>query len=252
MEVVSKHEKSVLVTGATGSVGESVVRHFRRRYPECRLFGTYKSDLERAQAVGKECSAVMLPLNGSDASQLDALPSDVSILVNCAGVNLASTGVIETDRDVFERTYDVNLRLPVALVQKYLPFMVGQRWGRIVNVNSIWGIRGSVNNLSYNISKHGLTGLTRTVALEYFRHGVTVNDVCPGPIESRMMNAVIQRGAEARGVAFEEEHTRFCASLRMGRMVTPDEVAAVVLFVCSDEASGVNGAAIPIDGGMTI
>ena len=116
--------------------------------------------------------------------------------MNCAGLSsgkepAASVPVVE-----FDTLMNVNAHVPLVLTQRYLPSMLAAGFGRIINVNSIWGLRGSANNTAYTMSKHTLTGLTKSVAKDYGGSGVTCNEVSPGAVESRMMDRIV---ADVRG-----------------------------------------------------
>ena len=144
----------------------------------------------------------------------------------------------------------INLTAPFVLIQQFLPYMMRKKWGRIVNVSSIYGLRGVETNLPYTVSKHGLSGLTKTVAREYGAYGITCNEICPGPIRSRLLERVCADRAEASGVGLEEYMQEVEEELPTGKLVEASSVAEMALFLTSEAGESVNGASIVIDGGM--
>ena len=154
-----------------------------------------------------------------------------------------------SDRD-WAATLRVNLYAPFVLIRAYLPAMRQKGWGRIVNVGSIYSLRGVEGNLPYTVSKHGLSGLTKTVAKEYGRYGITCNEICPGPVESVMMRRIAERNQAAGTTTAEEYLSEVTSEIPSGRMAEPDEVAALTDFLTSAKASYLNGVSITLDGGL--
>jgi NAD(P)-dependent dehydrogenase (short-subunit alcohol dehydrogenase family) len=146
-------------------------------------------------------------------------------------------------------TIAINLLAPFRLCQQCLPFMVEQGYGRIVNVGSIYAERGCSNNSSYNVSKHGLLGLTRSLAHEYASHGIAVNQVDPSAVESAMMNRIAARNVEqGKAKSTGEYLDGVREAIPAGRMADPKDIAAGVIYLV-EQSGFVTGAALPIDGG---
>lgn len=171
----------------------------------------------------------------------EARAGRVDILINVAGGSAPGL-IAELDTAVWDRLYALNVRSTVIACRAVLPAMRRQGGGSIVNMASISGLRGDPGWAAYNSAKAAIINLTQCLAWEVGRHGIRANVVCPGPIASpRMLGSLPDHGVMA---AFD----RACAIGRMGR---PEEAAAAILFLASDEASFVTGAALVVDGGLT-
>jgi 3-oxoacyl-[acyl-carrier protein] reductase len=161
------------------------------------------------------------------------------VLVASAGVNRDGL-IAKYPTSEWERTLGVNLSGVFLCVRAALPGMLKARWGRLVAVSSAAGLRGNAGQAAYTASKHGVIGFVRTVANEYGSRGITANVVCPGFIETDMISDLLERSRQ-------EVETQIPA----GRVGTPEEAAAVIRFLASEEASYVNGAVLAVDGGLT-
>jgi 3-oxoacyl-[acyl-carrier protein] reductase len=172
------------------------------------------------------------------AEELRAAVPD--ILVNNAGINRLAP-FADTDPKEFQRIQRVNVYAPMLLCRAVLPGMREHRWGRIVNMSSIWGLRGRTGRASYSASKFAIDGLTASLASEAAADNVLANCVSPGPIATDML----------RGVLGEEGVKALVAQVPMGRLGTPEEVAALVAWLASPENTYISGQNIAIDGGFT-
>jgi len=171
----------------------------------------------------------------------------VEILVLNAGIGSAHERPIwEQDPAVWRETMAVNLDGPFQLARLAVPDMVEQGWGRIVAVSSTAGKIGGAAESAYDASKHGLLGLVRAVAQDVARFGITCNAVCPGWVRTTMAERSAASSAERRGITIEEVWAERSAAYPAGRVVTSEEVAAVIAFLASEEASGVSGEAVAV------
>ena len=175
---------------------------------------------------------------------------DFDIIVNNIGINISDELTHDVDNSIWHDTLNINLTAPFKVCKFYLPKMINKKWGRIININSIYGLRGVDYNSPYTASKHGLSGLTKTIAKEYAGDGITCNEICPGAIESELMDRIATRVAREDGISTEEFLSEVAKSYPAKRMALPREVSAIVLFLASSEASYINGASIPVDGGL--
>lgn len=237
---------SALVTGASRGIGAAIARALAREgWP---VGVNYRSDTERANAVVEQIEAAggrarALQGDVADRATADALFEaleeefgPVLVLVNNAGVRADGLSPQIDDED-WERVIDTNLSAAFRLTRRALRPMIRNRYGRVVNIASIvGGVRGNPGQANYAASKAGLVAMTRTVAAEVARRGVTVNAVAPGLIETDMTEGI---GANLL------EHV---PARRAG---TPDEVAECVRFLASDGAAYVTGVCLTVDGGLT-
>jgi NAD(P)-dependent dehydrogenase (short-subunit alcohol dehydrogenase family) len=172
----------------------------------------------------------------------------VDILVNNAGIAFAAP-IHRTPLAEWNRLMSVNATAAYLCVQAFLPAMLERHWGRVVNIASTAGLSGDRYISAYAASKHALVGLTRAAAAETAPYGVTVNAVCPGYLATEMTDASVGRIVEATGRSREDAWKALRDRNPQRRLLDPQEVAAAVLYLCSDAARGVNGEALVIDGG---
>jgi NAD(P)-dependent dehydrogenase (short-subunit alcohol dehydrogenase family) len=173
---------------------------------------------------------------------------EVDVLVNNAGVARSSLSW-KTDDELWRLTIDTNLAGTFYCMREALGPMIERRWGRVVNVASVAGKTGAPYISAYAASKHGVVGLTRSAALEVATYGVTVNAVCPGYVDTPMTDYSVATIVEKTGVGPDEARRRLEATSPQRRLITPEEVAFLVVALTREEARGVNGQAINLDGG---
>lgn len=203
-----------------------------------------KETVEAARALGGTAEALRLDVTDADEvaavfTEIQDALGPIGVLVNNAGMSRDGL-MLKYPPAALAQTLQTNLAGAFVCSQRALPGMLKQRWGRIVNMSSAVALRGNAGQTAYAASKAGLLGLTRSLAREVGRRGITVNAVCPGLIETDMTTGLS-----------EDARTSLVASTPAERLGTPQEVAAVVRFLASDEAAYVNGAVVAVDGGLT-
>jgi NAD(P)-dependent dehydrogenase (short-subunit alcohol dehydrogenase family) len=213
--------------------GETVAVEIREAGGEARFVA---ADVTRAAEVQAYVQAA-----------LDA-HGRIDCFFNNAGIEGRVAPIAEYDEAAFDAVIAVNLKGVFLGLRHVLPVMLRQQGGAVVNTASVAGLIGSSGLSAYVASKHGVIGLTKTAAGEVARHGVRVNAVCPGPIDTRMIHAIESQANPGDPALIAR---RYQAVIPVGRYGTAEEVANVVLFLCSDLASNVTGAQYVVDGGRT-
>jgi 3-hydroxybutyrate dehydrogenase len=238
----------VLITGGTGTLGEAIVAAFANAGH--RIHFQYHRNREAAERLRRDFGATGIAI---DFSREFEIPSgDFDVLINCAGIN-ESVELTDGVRPIaWEKMLRINVTVPFMLTQAVLPGMVKRGWGRLINIGSIYSLRGGTHRAPYVASKHALSGLTKVVAKEYAGSGVTCNEICPSAVDSRMINRIAEDRAVLRGTTTAAILDEYRSMSPSGRMGTADEVASVALYLAGPGAGFVNGASIPVDGGLVV
>jgi 3-hydroxybutyrate dehydrogenase len=240
--------KRAVVTGAASGIGAAVARRLAgagARVVVC------DRDREAAEVVAKEISGEVWYVDLATTDELADLRLRADILVNNAGVqHVAPTE--EFPPDQFAMMLRLMLEVPFLMSRACLPHMYDQGWGRIVNISSAHGLRASPYKAAYVSAKHGLEGLSKVVALEGASHGVTSNCVNPGYVRTPLVEKQIADQARVHELSEDDVVTQVLLSrTAIKRLIEPDEVAAAVQYLCSDDASFVTGTNLVIDGGWS-
>jgi 3-hydroxybutyrate dehydrogenase len=249
-------EKVALVTGAASGIGLAIARDLARKGVRVVL-----ADVDGAagQAAAAELpGSRFLHADLSDATASGwlvaatlAAEGHLDILVNNAGIQHVAP-ITEFPEAKWRQIIEIMLTAPFLLTQAALPGMYQRGWGRIVNIASVHALRASAYKSAYVAAKHGLLGLTRVTALEGAPQGVTCNAVCPSYVRTALVEKQIADQARIHGIPESEVVEKIMvAEAPIHRLLEPAEVAAYVAYLCSDEASGITGAAQVIDCGWT-
>jgi 3-oxoacyl-[acyl-carrier protein] reductase len=238
--------KFALVTGASGGIGGAAARALHGRGATVTLSGTRTGPLD---ALAGELGARVhvAPCDLSDGAAVEALPKKaaelmggVDILVNNAGITRDQLFMRMSDAD-WLAVLEVNLTSTMRLARGVLRGMMRARWGRIINISSIVGVTGNPGQANYAASKAGVIAMSKSLAAEVASRGITVNCVAPGFIATAMTEALT-----------EEQQARIAAQIPAGRMGTPEEIAAAVVYLASAEAAYVTGQTLHVNGGMAM
>ena|SRR5579859_3691500 len=245
------------VTGAGSGIGAASALALAGAGAKVTLLGRRRERLEAQARVISEQGGVAAP-EVLDVTDPGAVPDafqaaaeqfgPVDILVNNAG-DAESAPFGKTSLELFERLLRVNLTGAFLCTHAVLSDMLRAKRGRIVNIASTAGVKGYPYVSAYCASKHGLVGLTRSLALETAKTGVTVNAVCPGYTETELVEQAVARISAKTGRSPADARAELAANNPMGRMVTPEEVAATVLYLCLPSSAAITGQAIVVAGG---
>jgi len=238
--------KSALVTGASGGIGAGIARALHAQGASVGLSGTRREALDKLAAELGE-RAHVLPADLADPEAATTLITaaesalgKVDILVNNAGLTKDGLALRMSDAD-WAKVLDVDLAAPFRLSRAALKFMLRRKAGRIINIGSVVGSTGNPGQANYAAAKAGLLGLTKALAQEVASRGITVNLIAPGFIETPMTDAL----SDAQRAALAEK-------IPLGRLGSPADIAAAVVYLAADEAAWITGATLHINGGMAM
>ncbi len=238
--------KKALITGASGGIGGAIARALYAAGAEVALSGTREAPLaDLAGELGGR--AHVTPCNLSDRAAVAELPKQaieamggLDILVNNAGITRDNIFMRMKDEE-WDAVLEVNLTSAMRLSRAVMRPMMKARWGRIINIGSVVGTTGNAGQANYAAAKAGLVGLTKSIAQEVASRGITANVVAPGFIATPMTDALS-----------DDQKAAINAQIPAGRMGSPEEIAAAVLYLASDEAGYVTGATLHVNGGMAM
>ncbi|SMX48836.1 SDR family NAD(P)-dependent oxidoreductase [Maliponia aquimaris] len=248
-------DKIALITGGAAGIGLETARRFLSEGARVALVDLKDDDLA---AAARELGAgeAVLCVAADVSSDVDSARyvketldwgGRIDVFFNNAGIEGKVAPLIEQKIEDFDRVMAVNVRGAFLGLQHVLRVMIGQKSGSIINMSSIAGLQGSPNVAPYITSKHAVVGLTRAAAIEAGPSNVRVNSVHPSPINTRMMRALEEGFSPGHGEAVKAQ---LAASIPLGRYGESTDVAALVLFLASDEAAFITGAQYPVDGGL--
>ncbi len=248
--------KSAVVTGAASGIGRAIAETFASAGARVLLADVNATDGERVAASLQGCAFQLADIGSREdcrrlVDRAVELYGGVDILVNNAGLQRIHP-IEEFPEDEWESLIRIMLVGAFLLTKYAIPHMYRKGWGRIVNISSLHGLVASPYKSAYISAKHGLLGLTKTVALEAGAKGVTVNAICPSYVRTAIVEKQIADQAKVHGISEEEVVQRIMLEpAAIKRLLEPREIAAYALFLCSEDASGITGSAQVIDAGWT-
>lgn len=243
-------KRTALVTGGAGGIGEAIVR--RLCADSFTVIINYFSSEEKAKALSSElvlsgfdCFAVKADI--CDEKQVEAMISHIvertggiDVLVNNSGVALQKLFDLTTAEE-WNKIQSVNLTGTFNCAKAVVPHMLSKKYGRIINISSMWGQIGASCEVAYSSAKAGVIGLTKALAKELAPSGITVNCVSPGAVDTAMMKKFSQ-----------EEIAALCEEIPVGRLASPEEIADAVAFFANERASYITGQNLGVNGGMVV
>lgn len=249
--------KTALITGGGRGIGRAIALAFAREGARIAVAARTTAQVEQvASEIGNGAIALVCDVADSQSvarmfSDLRERLGDADILVNNAGIAESATLANTTD-ELWHRHLSINLSGTFYCTRAALPAMLKKGWGRVINIASIAGKTGAPYIAAYSASKHGVMGLTRSIALEVGASGITVNAICPGYVDTDMVSRGVERITTRTGRSAEEALETLKKMSPQNRLVTPEEVAALALLLASDEGRGINGQGINVDGGTVL
>ena len=254
--------KTALITGSTSGIGLATAHVLAKQGIHLVLHGLLS--VEEGDALAKKfedkygINVLFDNADIRDPEKIEALVTKaiscmggVDILINNAGIqHTESINTFPTQK--WNDIIAINLTAAFHFIQQSLPSMQKNNWGRVINIASVHGLVASVNKAAYCAAKHGIIGLSKVVALECAEQGVTVNSICPGWVDTPLINNQIQGIADEKDISFEQaSYELVTAKQPLPEMMNPEQIGEFILFLCSDSARSITGASLPMDGAWT-
>jgi NAD(P)-dependent dehydrogenase (short-subunit alcohol dehydrogenase family) len=258
--VTGLNRKIVLITGGSGGLGRALASVFATQGHRVVITARNQDKLDATaeQMATNGQQVVALPCNVTDRDQVKSLAEKIAtrlgavqILINNAGIARA-VNFADMPDDLWDETLETNLTGAYNCCKIFLAGMIQAKWGRIINIASTTAKVGYSHVTAYTASKHGLLGLTRSLALETAQQGITVNAICPGYVDDERTRENAKLMAEKTGKSTQEILQVFAASAPQHRLIAPEEVASLALLMASEKLAGMTGQAINVDGGAVM
>lgn len=243
-------DKITLVTGAASGIGRAIATSLASANAFVYICDVDEDSGRQAAAeIGENAEFIKLDIADKDAcarvaEKVLGEKGRLDILVNNAGIGHVGT-LLQTSEEDLERLFAVNVRGMFSLTRAFMPSMIERKYGVIVNIASIGGIVAIRDRLAYCTTKFAVVGFTKCIALDHALDGIRANAVCPGRVETPFVKSRLAEYPDP-----EKAYAEMAATQAIGRMGTPEEIAAAVLYLASDEAAFVTGTALEIDGGF--
>lgn len=252
-------EKTILVTGSTSGIGLAITEKFYSEYYNVVIVGKVKSSIiKKLKNQFDNNRLLIFNLDLTKVNNVKKLVLSVNkkfkkidVLVNCAGMQVVSP-LDKYPEETWRKLMDINLNAAFYMTKYTLPIMRKNKWGRIINIASTHGLIASINKSAYTASKHGIVGLTKVTALETAKEKITCNSICPGFVLTEFIQHQIDVIAKKFKLSDAKAQIKLLQDKQPSlRFVQKSHIADLIYFLCSDSASEITGANIPIDGGWT-
>ena len=252
-------QKTILVTGSTSGIGLAITEKFYSEFYNVVIVGKVKLKvINKLKKNFDKDRSLILNLDLTKVNNIKKLIilakkkfKKIDVLVNCAGMQAVSP-IDKYSEDIWRKLLDINLNVAFYMTKYALPIMRKNNWGRIINIASTHGLIGSVNKSAYTASKHGIVGLTKVTALETAKENITCNSICPGFVLTELIQDQIDTIARKFKLSNAKAQIQLLKDKQPSlRFVQKSHIADLIYFLCSDSASEITGATIPIDGGWT-
>ncbi len=255
-------KKNAIITGSTSGIGLGMAKAFAGEGMNIMLNGF--GDAKEIEAIRSQLASengVEVGYHNADMTKPDEIGAlfkaaeekfgAVDVIVNNAGIQFVAP-IEEFPPEKWDAIIAINLSSAFHLTRHAIPSMKARGWGRVINLCSAHGLVASPFKVAYVSAKHGMLGLTKTVALEVAEHGITVNAICPGYVLTPLVEKQIPDQAKSRGISEEEvKRNVILGAQPTKKFVTTEQIGALAVFLCSNHAASITGAALPIDGGWT-
>ncbi|GAA5136239.1 3-hydroxybutyrate dehydrogenase [Thalassotalea piscium] len=254
--------KVALITGSTSGIGLAAAHVLAEQGINLVLHGLMSNQEGTALAENfTQQYKINTTFSNADLRDPDSIHTfidnaitkmgSIDILINNAGIQHTESA-INFPLNKWNDIIAINLSASFHTIQKSLPSMQKNKWGRIINIASVHGLVGSVNKSAYCAAKHGIVGLTKVVALENAEQGITVNSICPGWVDTPLINDQIKAISEKENLDFEDaKYNLVTAKQPLPEMMNPRQIGEFILFLCSDSARSITGSSLPMDGAWT-
>jgi len=250
-------QKIVLITGAAQGIGFEIAKELSNSGMKVIISDKNEESLKEAVTERPDLEYLLCDVSDEDQIKetIDTVISQfgaLHIMINNAGFQHVSM-IEEFDTEIFELMQKVMVIGPFIFMKYVLPIMKKQNFGRIINIASINGLVGFAGKAGYNTAKHGVIGLTKVAALETAANGITVNAICPGYVDTKLVRNQFHDLAKTRNIPVEDVLEQVLYPLvPQKRLIDVSEIAALVIYLCGDAAKGMTGQAVVLDGGYTV